>query len=760
MSQTTARPAADAPVATKRTREARLLRWLPAAGACVTLVAILAVAGAPWWEIGRYASYALIGVMIPGTLVYRSLRRTPLTLVEDLAMGAAVGLVLELAAWAVFSVLDLRGWVRLWPFLVMLVYAALPALRRHWWVREYPQRAPLAWSWTVAGVVSFWSLYLSSVFLQRNPAIPTSEGTRQYLDLAYQLSLAGEAKNHLPLHLPQVAGEPLYYHWFAYAHMAMSSMVGGVDLTSVSLRYAIPALCALAIVLTATVGWRVSKRPAVGAVAAILFFTIGEFNFTDPVTMPFGTQATFVIWHGMSMIYSWVLLIALIGAIGLVLLEDKPGVRAYVLAGLLVAGSSGAKASSLPVVLGALGIAGLALLIAYRRIPWRIVILGAVALAGQFFATAVLYQFQTYKTGFALFGQLEPYWLPLANHPRGPLTQALISVGVFGAFLLNMELRQAGIIPLLWRQKLRLEPIQWVLLGGGLAGVLFYLTIHQLSGGEQYFARSGFTFGVILSGWGFVQVLDRAKLGRRGRLLLGLGAAVFALATVLIQLAYAKPFVPHLPRYRPVLPILEWAGALLAVGVVVAAAWLLLRRRVPALRGRGGVVLLTAVLVAGAPGLVMDMAKSERTPNGGAYYNIDLPRSRVLAARYVRDHSGPDDVLATNVHCVGTLPNGKCDPRSFWLSAYAERRVLVEGWTFAPRIGGDNRIPFWDQALLTRNDDAIAAPTPEKLAALRHDYGVRWIVVDDQGGTAYSVDLGKYADLRYTNSRIKVYELR
>ena len=54
--------------------------------------------------------------------------------------------------------------------------------------------------------------------------------------------------------------------------MAMTSLVGHIDLPVVALRLAIPALCALAIVLTAVVGWRVSGRPYVGAVAAALFF--------------------------------------------------------------------------------------------------------------------------------------------------------------------------------------------------------------------------------------------------------------------------------------------------------------------------------------------------------------------------------------------------------------------------------------------------------------------------------------------------------
>ncbi len=136
----------------------------------------------------------------------------------------------------------------------------MPKLRRHWSGRATPTTAPLGLSWAVGGAVAFFTTYLSSTFLQRNPILPTSDDTRQYLDLAYQLSLAGEAKHQFPLHVPQVAGEPLYYHWFGYAHMASTSMIGGIDLPVVALRLAIPFLCALAIVLTAVVGWRVSGR--------------------------------------------------------------------------------------------------------------------------------------------------------------------------------------------------------------------------------------------------------------------------------------------------------------------------------------------------------------------------------------------------------------------------------------------------------------------------------------------------------------------
>src|SRR5690606_38440497 len=272
--------------------------------------------------------------------------------------------------------------------------------------------------------------YLAAVFIDRNPILPPSERTLQYIDLPYQLSLAGMAKHTFPPELPQVAGEPLHYHWFAYVHMAMTSMVGGIDLPVVALRFAVPGLCALAIVLTAVVGWRVSGRPYVGAVAAVLFFGVGEFNFTHPVTMPFGTQATFVIWHGISMTYSWVLLIAAIAPLAAIVASVGEGaarralgrdpftalnvkrvpLHAWGLAALLLLGSSGAKGSSLPVIGMALAITAAVLLIARRRIPWPVVVAGALTAAAQLAATAVLYRFQTYGLEFGPLHGLARHW--------------------------------------------------------------------------------------------------------------------------------------------------------------------------------------------------------------------------------------------------------------------------------------------------------------------------------------------------------------
>jgi hypothetical protein len=320
---------------------------------------------------------------------------------------------------------------------------------------------------------------------------------------------------------------------------------------------------------------------------------------------------------------------------------------------------------------------------------------------------------------------------------------------------------------LLWLRRGRLAATEWFLVGGAVAGPAIYLVFSQPSSGNQYFTRAGFAFGVIASGWGAVELYWRAHLSRRATLALGSGAAAFCVLLVWVQLGYAG--VPAAgDAFSQLVPMLRWAGVLAAVAAAAGVAWWLLARGWPAgladraglraLRGRGGVVLLTGILLAGAPGLIMDEAKSLRYPNGGAYTPVPLPKTRVDAARFVRDHSAPTDVVATNVHCLTIYYGSICDPRSFWLSAYAERSVLVEGWGFAPRQAADLYRPFWDQDRLRLNDEAFLAPTPQVLDELRDNYGVRWLVVD-RAVSAEAPALAEFATKVYDAGRMAVYRI-
>src|SRR5262249_46025884 len=152
----------------------------------------------------------------------------------------------------------------------------------------------------------------------------------------------------------------------------------------------------------------------------------------------------------------WALLVALIlpiaeivrRAVGRVS-DDDLGPGAYAVAAILLFLSSGAKASSLPVVAAALVFTFVVLLVTYRRIPWGVVGIGAITAAAQFFAIAAIFHFQTYGVAFGPLQGLSPFWTNGGGW---------VVLGVWIAFLLNMQLRTAGIVPLLWLRRLRLEP--------------------------------------------------------------------------------------------------------------------------------------------------------------------------------------------------------------------------------------------------------------------------------------------------------------
>lgn len=737
-------------------------RWLPAITGVAGVATLLLVADTAVLDLVRYSAYGIASLAVPGTLVYRLLRRHPHTFVEDVAYGVVTGLVLELAAWAAFSVLDLRDFVWLWPAAVMILFAAAPRLRRHWRVGTYPTRPSIGWSWALAAVVLVFTGYVYAVFLSVNPIVPDMINTSQFLDLPYQLSLAGEAKHNFPLNVPQVAGEPLHYHWFAYVHLAMTSMVGHIDLPVVTMRLMVPAICALTAIVTAVAGWRISGRRWVGVGAAVLFFVVGEFDFASAAWPPFGTQVTFVIWPSLSMTFSWVLLVPLIGVIGDLLRAPsshnsvpplwRPG--AYTLAGLLAVASSATKASSLPVLGGGLAFAFLVVVVTKRFIPWALARLAVIVVAAQLLTTATIFAFEQYGLSIVPLNNISWAWAqPEGGRPM--VKQAILMAAAFVAYLLHLQLRGAGIVWLLWERKARLETVQGFLLGGAIAGPLLHLMISGYA--ASWFGRAAFPFSVLLSAWGYSLVFERARLSAAEKAILALYTSVFAIGLTIFVGRHAAKSYDWDRSYGPLIPMFKLAAYLVVGGIIFSVCWFIARRYIPNLRRRGVLVLLTTILVAGAPGLVMDAKLSWGVPGGPYGAKALIPAPMAEAARWVRSQSDPSEILATNSHCSG-LTRQCTQADSFWLSAYSERSVLIEGWAFAPRAQALGVHEFWDSELFHLNEDAFYAPTASKISALRDTYKVRYLVAIRRVARESS-DLKTLARLVYDNGEVAVYDL-
>jgi hypothetical protein len=138
------------------------------------------------------------------------------------------------------------------------------------------------------------------------------------------------------------------------------------------------------------------------------------------------------------------------------------------------------------------------------------------------------------------------------------------------------------------------------------------------------------------------------------------------------------------------------------------------------------------------------------------------------AGRWLRDHSDPDDLVATNAHCIGDPDSLQgCDNRHFWFSAYSERRFLVEGWGFtdrAHREAGQAHVnaifaPYWDQRRLADNDAAFNHPTAQSVGKLRDSYHVKWLMVDEGYLLLPSIWVEDYAQFRFRAGRIDINKL-
>ena len=298
-----------------------------------------------------------------------------------------------------------------------------------------------------------------------------------------------------------------------------------------------------------------------------------------------------------------------------------------------------------------------------------------------------------------------------------------------------MQLRTAGIVPLLWLRRGRLDPVQWFLLGGALAGPGLYLVLRPACGGNQYFTRAGFTFGVILSAWGYAMV-STGPACRRAKVGAGRRPAAASPSSWCWSSCGTPVRRPSRDAVQPLLPLLRWAPRRSARSWRCGSAWsgAVAAPRWPALRGRGAVVALTGVLVAGAPGLVMDKYKSVQAPNGGAYANRPAAavagRRRPLGTRPqpTRRHRG-------HQHALPRLLRRPVRPAL--VLAQRLLRALGAGRGLGLLAAdGDRRAERRSGTRTSCGSTTRRSPPrpPEELRELRERYGVRWLVVDRDVG--------------------------
>lgn len=760
-----------------RPRVVSALVWLlPAA----TLYLVLEGTGVGNGDILRYTAYFAGCVTLPGVLLLRAFAPGRRTWPEDIGIGIVVGLSFELLGWALFTAAGIQQWLAVWPAVVLVVFAAVPRLWPCWRAQDAP-RLPLAWAVTLALLLSATLLlyYGGSVSAS---AVPKYGGD-YYQDLLWHLGIVHELGRSVPPQIPQVAGETMQYHWFADAHLASAAQITGIDARLVLFRLWFAPIIIGLVLAVAALARQVSGAWWTAPFAVTLTTIVQRLAIWK---FAGGIGGSPLVFLSPSQSFGATISVGAAALVIGVLYRSAPR-RSWVLVLLVVCACAGSKPTTVPLLLGGTGLAALFLLLRNRRIPWPTAGLG-VALALVTLAATATVSGSSAGTPFRLFGFLRifPGYTALSgapaiappggwiiqglSHPsRQILTWAIVMV--ISVVVSNMVGVVAFVGPA--QRRTRTDPAQWWLVGTLLAAMLGFVAVDHPSLGQFYFLGSALPFAAVAA----ASVVHGAIAGRprpARRVIVAGGLLAGVVVAVVIRLAGnsdARPVAPAEVTWAVTEPML-WLAGTVAVGLL---GWLVLRSVRPQIRGLGLALLMCVAVGLTLPSRGWAEWRNAADAVTGESRQIPVPAkpwfttAEIQAALWLDRNAGQDDVIVTNTSCLTQGRGGRvCDARGYLVSGIGGRRTLMEGWAYTQQSlahqGQENVTynhlpsPWPDRVELTAK--AITAPTPELLAMLHRDHGVRWIFADKRLGGVAERTLDRLADRRYTRGPVIVYELK
>jgi hypothetical protein len=690
-----------------------------------------------WMSIG-YLGYLVVVIAVPGTLFWRRLTGGTGWFAVDVALGTAFGLAVEAVIYPVGRFFDVPLAALLMPALALGVFRAIP--RSKTLVRPTPWWATAGVMMAV-GVVAAWFVRVGSRLIPLNgPAAlrPDSDAQRN-------LSLAAELTHHFPPRIPYASGKPLTNHFAVYDHIASAHWITSAELDVLTQRMVPFALLLLTAMGAAAVGMVLTGRAVAAPIAAGLTVAAGDlaaWPWTVSARLYNDSPLSIGQLTNPSQAFSTVLMLPLI-AVTAMLLRRKPGqtrgqlAGLFVAAGILIVALAAAKASALPVYAAGLAAAWIYLTVQAGRLNLRALVLGvAVAICYGFTFLVLLrgqaagVEFQPAKTFRHMMDGMT------AQHT----TAALVVIAA--AVVIGWLMPAAGALLIL--RRLPRDPMVVMLLVSLLSAVIAAGLLYDDGQTPLYFVRSGFIYGVLLATWGLGSLDRRQYYVAAPALLIGAAAIYWG-------------------RYRSE-DSCTTAGCFaqpLVVAVVIAAIGVgLLGLLLRGSRRTWAVIAVTVALGMTVSPTIVSLGKFAK-PALTAYESI--APGGIEAARFIRRNSGPNDLIATNIHCREAGAD-RCLTGSYWIPGYAERRVLVEGWAYTNRVddsySSNEKVQgaYWDPEKRRLNDEAFTAPTRDGLETLRTKYGVQWLLADERVGTPPQ-DLDRLAELRFHYGTVRVYQL-
>ncbi|MEO7447895.1 MAG: hypothetical protein ABI336_06420 [Humibacillus sp.] len=729
--------------------------------------------GVPALDLTRYGAYVALGLALPGTLLLRALVGQRRSLIEDAILGTVLACAVELLALVTASLLGVQESLRWWPLVVLVAFAGVPRLHRHWRRQPgaEPARLPPLWHWGVASAATL--SIVRATRLLGGYRLPPSDGS-YYQDLLWHLGIVHSLTRSVPPEIPQVSGEVLRYHWFSNAQMAAAHLVSGVPEATIIMRLWPALFILLAVLAAATLARELSAVWWTGPLAGWIIAVVGVAQIL-PVTADVNALSL------LSFSQAYVVVIALAAATLVVraLRGERLG-AGWIVVVAMVAVASGSKPTAVPLLLAGSLTVLLVSLVANRA--WTRPALGLLAICAVILpVSSRLLSGSDAGSKISFFDFME--WVPLYHDltgapflpstgpllPEGVADLSVRSLQVLGLVLLTQVVPLTAVLAsslTLRHRSVRGDPAAWFLLGLIGSGLAVYLSLSHPALSQLYFLSLAVAFFGPVLAWVTASAVQRVPCGRRARLL------VVALGTVL---GWAAAFTAH--RLTPVVtgPGVHEVGAratallvplaVVVVVVLLGAVAVLVARRVAGLPRHVGVALLVVAACLGAPiegSAPSFYAASAALVRGegvaAAVGGLPLPPGGGAALDWLNTHSPQDAVVATNRHCELGVERQGCRALAFYASSLGGRQVILEGWGYTSPTGGLQVETRWPERLAA-NDRLFTDPTAADFSQLTREFGLGWLVADTSAGPV-SPRITEFAVPRFHAGSVTVYEIR
>jgi hypothetical protein len=745
---------------TAESRQVLRSGWIPAVLTLTLAVTVLHHYGVAARQTVVFGLFVVLGVAAPGTLLARVLGVRSASLSEDVAIGTALGHGMTVLAYIAARWTGLPLLVLAWPIATIATIVLAPSLRPYWRGTGRAGRVPVAFSWGLAAYVALTVVASGTAFFRAH-RLAWSGHTTPYVDMLFHLSLVGELKHHVPPTSPFVLGEPLHYHWFVYADMAATSWVTGIEPETLLYRLFLLPVLAASIVLIAAIARRLTDRswPALAAPGLALFALC-----PNPCAWAPGLGADFLLrysvpWCSPTQTFGVMLFASVVLLLVTLLRQRRSGRGPWTMFAILVAATSGAKSVFLPMLFTGLLVVLAVTLLVRRRLHRPAVIAVLMVTAALLFAQIVIFGGASDGLVVHPLSVFSTLAADIGSTAAPPLA---LKIAVVVACVFGLSCFWIGVFLLGLRRRAWLDAPVLLLLGIGVSGFGAGVIFRFPGSSQRYFLYGATPYLCIAAVHGLAAVLPRRDVARSRSVPALVGALSGGIAVILTirgTIGTTRPGADAMvQRIVGPVTVLVLVIAALAVTLFVAG-----RRRL-ALRAVAPGMVAAFVMGLAVPASLVHVKETWHNVSAGSPTTVVSPGT-VTAGRWLRDHSRPDEAVATNAICTAS-DAAVCDLNHFSVAAYTSRRVLVESWIYETRTQDraarehveDASVPFWDVRRLVDNDAAFQHPSPATVRRLRDRYGVRWLFVDRRRDRPAPA-LDRYAHLRYAAGDWAVYTI-